>query len=356
MAKCNKFGVNILLVIPILFTDRLQRSTHEHTVLAADIGGTKANLSLYTISVNGMQPGVTKQYHSASYKSAAEIFTTFFTETGIEKPGSICIGIAGPVVNGKAHLVNLPWNITMQEVQDASGVQHVTLLNDLEANAFGLAMLKDEDFITLHQGNPYPGNAAIIAPGTGLGEAGLFWDGQFYRPFATEGGHTDFAPRTDLDTDLHNYLKKIHGIVSWEHLVSGPGIASTYNFLRDVKGMEEPAWLKENMQVENPSAAISEAALQNKAGICTETMQLFVQYTARLCTIMALKIKATGGIYLSGGIPPKIAPLFNQDIFMQTYLQCDRQQELVEIVPIKIIMNDKAPMFGAAFYGAYSSR
>lgn len=342
-------------MIPIQFTDRLQQSTTERTVLAADIGGTKANLALYKISADGLSLVVSKQYHSSKFSSVGDIFKTFFTETGADKPASICAGVAGAIVNDQAQLVNLPWGISKAEVVTATGVENVKLLNDLEANSYGLAMLKDEDFITLNAGTAYPGNGAIVAPGTGLGEAGLYWDGHFYRPFATEGGHCDFAPRTDIDTELHTYLKKIHGIVSWEHVVSGPGIHSIYSFMRDVKGMEEPEWLKDNMKIEDPSAAISEAALQNKADICVETMKLFVQYVARICTIAALKFKATGGIYLSGGIPPKTAELFKQDIFMQTYLACDRQQQLVEIVPVKIIMNDKAPMYGAAFYGAYSS-
>lgn len=341
-------------MIPILYSDRLQQSTTERTVLAADIGGTKANLALYTISAAGLRPVVSKQYHSQTFSSVGDIFKTFFKETGADKPASICAGVAGAIVNGKAQLVNLPWGISIAEVVAATGVQKVTLLNDLEANSYGLAMLKDEDFITLYEGTGYPGNGAIIAPGTGLGEAGLFWDGQFYRPFATEAGHCDFAPRTDLDAELHNYLKKIHGIVSWEHLVSGPGIHSIYNFLRDIKGMAEPQWLREHMRAEDPSAAISESAINGTSDICVETMQLFVQYTARVCTIAALKLKATGGIFLSGGIPPKTAQLFKQKIFIDTFLTCDRQQSLVEIVPIKIIMNDKAPMYGAAFYGAYA--
>lgn len=341
-------------MIPILYSDRLQQSTTERTVLAADIGGTKANLALYTISAAGLTLIVSKQYHSAKFASVGDIFKTFFTETGAAKPASICAGVAGAIVNGKAQLVNLPWGISAAEVTAATGVQKVTLLNDLEANSYGLAMLKEEDFITLYEGTGYPGNGAIIAPGTGLGEAGLFWDGQFYRPFATEAGHCDFAPRTALDIELYNYLKTLHEVVSWEHLVSGPGIHSIYNFLKEVKGMPEPGWLAEHMKAIDPSAAISESAINGTSDICVETMQLFVQYTARICTIAALKLKATGGIYLSGGIPPKTAQLFKQKIFVETFLTCDRQKSLVEIVPIKIIMNDKAPMYGAAFYGAYS--
>jgi glucokinase len=341
-------------VIPIIFSDRLQNSTAERTVLAGDVGGTKVNLALYKISGSKWDVVKAQQFHSTSFNSFPDIVNAFFEEHEIEKPSGICAGVAGAVVNNKAKLVNLPWSIDGEEITKATGIKRVTLINDLEANAYGLALLKDEDFITLHAGNAYPGNAAIIAPGTGLGEAGLFWDGSFYRPFATEGGHCDFAPRTDVDTELHTYLKQIHGIVSWEHLVSGPGILSIYTFLRDVKKMEEPQWLIEEMQAEDPSAAISESAIQNKAPICVETMRLFVGYLARICTIMALKLKATGGIFLGGGIPPKIEKLLQQDIFVQTFLTCDRQQDLMDIIPIKIIMNDKAALLGAAFYGAFS--
>lgn len=341
-------------MIPIIFSDRLQNSTAERTVLAGDVGGTKVNLALYKISGSKWDVLKAKQYHSSSFQSFPDIVNTFFEEHEVEKPAGICAGVAGAVVNNKAKLVNLPWGIDGEEITAATGIKKVTLINDLEANAYGLALLKNEDFMTLHAGAGYPGNAAIIAPGTGLGEAGLFWDGNFYRPFATEGGHCDFAPRTDIDSELHTYLKQLHGIVSWEHVVSGPGILAVYKFLRDVKKKEEPAWLTTEMLQEDPSAAISESALQNTAPICVETMRLFVEHTARICTIIALKLKATGGIFLGGGIPPKTAKLFQQDVFVETFLTCDRQRDLMDIIPIKIIMNDKTALLGAAYYGAYS--
>jgi len=342
-------------VIPIIFSDKLQRSVNERTVLAADVGGTKVNLAFYKIAAGKLEAVAAEQYHSSSYQSFTEIIQKFFADTNCEKPGSICAGVAGAIVNDSAELVNLPWGISKKEIVEATGVEKVTLINDLEANAYGLALLKDEDFVTLHAGEPVKGNAAIIAPGTGLGEAGLFWDGGFYRPFATEGGHCDFAPRTDIDSELHSYLKKVHGIVSWEHVVSGPGIFAVYEFLRDVKKMEEPQWLTDEMKAEDPSAAISEAALQNKCGICIETMRLFVEHLARICTILALKMKATGGIFLGGGIPPKIVRLLQQDIFVETFLTCDRQQNLMKIIPIKVVMNEKTALLGAAYYGAYSN-
>jgi glucokinase len=341
-------------VIPIIFSDRVQQSTKGQAVLAADVGGTKVNLALYMFADGKPQATQARQYHSASFTSFSAILHKFFGETGIKKPGSICAGVAGAIVNDAAELVNLPWGISKKEIAEATGVEDVMLINDLEANAYGLALLQDKDMITLHKGAQVPGNAAIVAPGTGLGEAGLYWDGNFYRPFATEGGHCDFAPRTSLDAELHIYLKKIHEIVSWEHVVSGPGIHAVYNFLRDVKKMEEPEWLKEEMHAEDASAAISEAALQNRCGICVETMKLFVEHLARICTILALKLKATGGIFLGGGIPPKIVKLLQQDTFAQTFLTCDRQQSLMEIIPIQVIMNDKTALLGAAYYGGFS--
>ncbi len=331
----------------------MQQTLGERIVLAGDAGGTKVNLSIFKITEAGASELKTKQYHSKDYASLTDIVTSFLSSNDTPMPESFCTGVAGPVVNNNAVMTNLSWHIKAAEITAATGIKNVYLLNDLEANAYGLAMLKDEDLVTLYQGSYIPGNAAIAAPGTGLGEAGLFWDGRFYRPFATEGGHCDFAPRTDVDIELHAYLKQIHGIVSWEHTVSGPGIYSLYKFFRDVKKMEEPAWLANEIKLKDPSAVISEAAMENKAAICVTAMNLFVEHVARVCTNLALKMKATGGIFLSGGIPPKTAQLFKQDFFMETFVTCDKQKALISNIPIHIIMNEKAPMLGAAYFAAY---
>jgi glucokinase len=259
------------------------------------------------------------------------------------------------VLNGKVDLTNLNWDIDVKEVQRAMGVDAVFLLNDLESMAYGLAGLTEEDFITIHAGNDAStGNMAINAPGTGLGQAGLYWNGENHFPFPTEGGHADFAPRTDLDFALLKFLQQEYGVVSWEKVVAGPAIVDIYRFLRDVKKMEEPLWLKEALEQESQdSAIISGAAIEQKAAICVETMELFVRYLARESSNLVLKMKATGGLFLGGGIPPKIAPLLLQKQFMEHYMDCDRMQHLLENIPIRIIKNDKTGLIGAAYYGAF---
>jgi glucokinase len=320
-------------------------------VLAGDLGATKMNVALYNVNDGEMSVIASQQYYCDEHTSMIEIVKLFMKDSR-EKPASICVGVAGAVIDNKADLLNLGWEVDGNEVKAVTGVKDVALINDLEANAYGLACLKDEDFIVVNKGETHAGNAAIIAPGTGLGEAGLFWDGKFYHPFATEGGHSDFSLRTELDFELTRYFLRTEGIPSWDRIISGQGIHIIYNFLRDEKKMEEPEWLKKEFTEEDIGAAISEAALNNRAAICVETMQLFARYLARECSNLVLKMKAIGGLFIGGGIPPKIEPLIQIKTFMDNYLDCDRQQDLVSIVPIKLIKTDKAPLMGAAFYAA----
>ena len=325
------------------------------TVLAGDIGGTKTNLAFYQATESGLKALQNGRYASAEYSSCTAILQQFLTDNNIPKPDRICLGVAGPVLNGKVELTNLNWNIDIQEVKNTMGVNAVFLLNDLESMAYGLAGLTEDDFITIHKGNENSsGNMAINSPGTGLGQAGIYWNGENHFPFPTEGGHADFAPRTDVDFALLKFLQKEYGVVSWEKVVAGPAIVDIYRFLRDVQKMEEPAWLKDALEKEkNDSAVISGAAIEKKAAICVETMALFVKYLARESSNLVLKMKATGGLFLGGGIPPKIAPLLLQKEFMEHYMDCDRMQHLLENIPIRIIKNDKTGLIGAAYYGAY---
>jgi glucokinase len=346
----NIFTSKIKLVIPIVYSDKLQTIKNK-LVLAGDLGATKMNVALYAVNGGGMNVIASQQYYCDEHKSMIEIMELFM-EGLHKKPESICIGVAGAVIDNKADLLNLGWEVNGNEVKTVTRVKNVSLINDLEANAYGLACLRDDDMIVINEGEVHPGNAAIIAPGTGLGEAGLFWDGKFYHPFATEGGHADFAPRTELDFELTKYFLRTEGIPSWDRIISGQGIHIIYNFLRDEKKFQEPDWLKEEFTEEDIAAAISEAALNNKAAICVETMKLFARYLARECSNLVLKMKAVGGLFIGGGIPPKIEPLIQTKTFIDNYLDCDRQQDLVGIVPIKLIKTDKAPLMGAAFYAA----
>jgi glucokinase len=342
------------LQISLAFAHKDDMTDKEITLLAGDVGGTKTNLALYKIFKNNFEIITEKSYQSSSYPTLFTIINLFISENKLPLPNRMCIGVAGPIIHGKAEITNLSWEIDIESIRKETGIKEIHLLNDLEATAYGLAALTTEDIITLQQGDAsVKGNIAIIAPGTGLGEAGLYWDGKSYYPFPTEGGHCDFCPRTDLDIDLLHFLQKKYGVVSWEKAVAGPGIHDIYIFLRGIRNLEEPVWLADALKKDDPSAVISHAAVNNKDAVCVEAMEIFVRYLARESSNLVLKMRATGGLFLAGGIPAKIAPLLQKENYYKNYLDCDRMQNLLQQVPIHIITNDKTAMMGAAWYGAY---
>lgn len=319
--------------------------------LAGDLGGTKTRLALFEAKDGQMQLLHEKTYRSRDYTSFADVVQEFINLQPAKKPQRICIGVAGPVIKGRVELTNLSRELTVAEIQNATGIADTSLINDLEATAYGLATLQQDSLLTLHSGQPETGgNMAIIAPGTGLGEAGLFWDGTLYSPFATEGGHCDFAPRTELDMELLEFLQEKYQIVSWERLVSGPGIFDTFQFLRDVRHMHVPDWLEHALQEKDPAAVISSNAIGQKVSICIKTMEMFVRYLARESANLVFKMKATGGLFIGGGIPPRVIALLQNNNFYHHYLQGDRLIELLASVPLHVIINDKAALLGAAYY------
>lgn len=342
--------------ISLYFPDKNSFGNEKSIILGGDAGGTKVNLAIFEATDQQVKLMKCSTYHSSRYPSVNEILKLFIQENPDFHPEKICIGAAGPVFEGRVVVTNLPWHIDANEIAAATGIRRVTLLNDLEATAYGIAGLEEEDFAVLHGGDPEAGgNIGILAPGTGLGEAGLFWDGNCHHPFATEGGHCDFSCRNEEDLQLHNYLLNKYKVVSWESVIAGPGIYSIYEFLTEIKKKPENAELKEKMKTTDPSAVVSEAATQGSDAVCTEAMRIFVRNLARECCNLILKMKATGGLYLAGGIPPKILPLLRNPHFYENLMDCDRMQDLVKKVPVKVILNDKAPMIGAGWYGAYSS-
>jgi glucokinase len=323
-------------------------------VLAGDIGGTKTNLGLFESVEGKMKLMHENTYHSNKFPAFTAIVHQFLLDTKNEKPDRISIGIAGPVINKTVQTTNLRWQINADDLQKEIGTKEVALLNDLEANAYGLAGLGSDDIVTIYDAkNTTKGNIAIIAPGTGLGEAGLFWDGKNYHPFATEGGHCSFSQQSDLDLEIYKYLQKKYNVVSWEHLVSGPAIFTIYKFLRDIKKREEPHWLEVRLNADDPSAVISNTALEGLSEICDETMKLFARFLARESYNLVLKLKSTGGLYLGGGIPPKIIKYIQSDIFYETFKQSDRMDELISTISIKLITNPKTALMGAAYFGAF---
>lgn len=336
-------------MLPLLFSNSNRKNPNKTTVLAGDVGATKTNVAL--IKMDGESAIVLKEstYSSQQYKSITEITGDFLKELPL--PDACCIGVAGPVFNGKVKLTNLSWELDSSEIAQQMGLANVYLINDLEATAYGLAMIGDKDTQMIHKGSDtLSGNAAIIAPGTGLGESGLYFDGKLFHPFATEGGHSDFASRDKLDFELYEYLQSKFGHVSNERVVCGPGILNIYQFLKDEKKLEEPGWIADEMEKDDAAAVISKHIEQST--LCNETMRLFIHYLAYESANLVLKLKATGGLFIGGGIAPQLIPLFEKYRFNDSFLNSGRMNDLLEKVTVSIILNTKTAMLGAAYYGA----
>ncbi len=319
--------------------------------LAGDIGGTKTRLAV--IEVSGTRVRILREtaYPSRDYIAFESLLSDFLS--GAEVPADIALGIAGPVQGRVAQTTNLPWRIDADALQRQFGFARCTLLNDLEATAYGLSALGAEDLLTLQAGVPDAiGNAAVIAAGTGLGEAGLFWDGRQHQPFATEGGHASFSPDDEIEIAFLRHLQQQHRHVSWERVVSGMGLLSLHEFLRQQRDVATPQWLMEEMQSGDAAAAISAAALSGRDEICVETLNRFVRLYGAEAGNLALKVMSRGGLYLGGGIAPKILPLLQGGIFIEAFLSKGRMRPLLEAMPVKVILNDRAALFGPALRAA----
>jgi len=258
-------------------------------------------------------------------------------------------GIAGPVNNGRVETSNLPWVIESKRLADELHIKKAVLINDLEASAWGIAVLSPQDVHPLNraQGDPH-GSQAVIAAGTGLGEAALEWDGTQYRIYPSEGGHADFAPHNELEIELLRYLASRYEHVSFKRVLSGPGLLNIFSFLRDTGRGKEPKWLAEEMANSDPAAAISKAALQGKCGLSEMALDLFVSLYGAEAGNLALKIKATGGVYVAGGIAPKILPKLCGPGFMKAFLNKGRMRPLLEAIPVRVITNEQLALVGAA--------
>jgi glucokinase len=335
------------MLIPIRTSKNNWSAQQTCTLLAGDIGGTKTNMALYRYDGKTFSLLKENKVRTKDYTDLGKMIADFLSTD--KTPDRMCFGVAGPVLNGKVRITNVPWGIDSSEISKLYNNIPVHLINDLETTAYGLAVLEEKDLHIVHEGKHTAGNWGIIAPGTGLGEAGLYWDGTSAHPFPTEGGHCDFAPRTAPDLEMYSYLQRKFGHVSWERLISGPGIFTIYEFLRDVKEMDVPAWLTEKMLAhDDASALISEYA--HDVPICAETMSMFMRYLATEAANLALKVKATAGIFIGGGIMPKNLKLLDAHIFIKWFHDFGRMQHVLEDIPVKIILNDKTALLGAAWY------
>ncbi len=322
--------------------------------LAGDLGGTKTNLAIISPARGPRDPVVEITLSSADYPDLASLVTTFLEQTKLPVQYA-CFGVAGPVVDGRATITNLPWQMDETVLTEQLGLASVTLLNDLVAIAYAVPILTATDRQTLHPGQPTPkGALAVVAPGTGLGEAFLLHDGQRYRAYPSEGGHADFAPNNEFEGGLLRYLQAEFGHVSWERVCSGKGIPNIYEYLKVIDFAEEPAWLMAALaEAADPTPVIVNAALHDEKPcmLCRATLNTFVSILGAEAGNLALKVLATGGLYIGGGIPPRILPLLQDDRFMQAFLNKGRFADLLKQVPVHVILNPKAALLGAACYG-----
>lgn len=321
------------------------------TVIAGDIGGTKTRLAVVEVTGTGVRLVRERSYPSRDFGNFETLLADFIGDTAV--PDCAAFGVAGPVQGNAVRTTNLPWYIDAAVLQRRFGFGACDLLNDLEATACGLPALGSEDWLTLQPGAADArGNAAIIAAGTGLGEAGLFWDGQRHRPYATEGGHASFCPRDDVEVALLFHLQKIHGHVSWERVVSGMGLVDLHGFLRNHRRAALPVWLEEAMRAGDAAAAISRAALDGSDDISCETLERFVQLYGAEAGNLALKTMSRGGVFVGGGIAPKILPLLQRGEFVESFLAKGRMRPVLESMPVRVILNERVALYGPALHAA----
>jgi glucokinase len=320
-------------------------------ILAGEIGATRTRLAAFETEGSRLQCVVEKNYVSQQRDGLSGILADFIKTEGIPVH-SACLGVAGPVRAGRSKISNLPWVIDAREVAMQLKLNSVGLLNDLEAYAYGIDGLESKDFITLGEGvDEAEGNRAVISAKTGLGMAGLYWDGFRHHPFACEGGHADFAPRNELQTELLVYLQKKYGRISCERILSGPGIKNIYDFLRDTNKADEPEWLRTQISAApDPPALISRFALEGKAAICDQTLSIFVSVFGAQTGNCALNFMSTGGIFIGGSIAAKIVPRMKDPVFLESFLDKGRMGTILKDMPVKIVINDDCGMIGAARY------
>jgi glucokinase len=346
-------------------------------ILAGDIGGTKTNLALYDWTTERTEPLRLESFHSRDYKSLEDVLIEFLApdspaivpegsetaEAGAApgdqpslqpmKLAAACFGIAGPVVDNHSHTTNMPWVVYGEVIAKQFGIPRVHLINDLEATAYGTLLLRPDEIEVINAGVP-PKNRhalAIIAAGTGLGETILFWDGKSYRPIPSEGGHTDFAPNNDNEIELLRYLRSQYLHVSYERVLSGPGLHAIYEYLRDTK-KNEPTWLAEKIKAGNSAAEIAEAGLKGQAEIAEQALDLFASIYGAEAGNLALKALALDGVYVAGGIAPKLIKKLHDGTFMKAFTNKGRYKRLMTNMPVKVVMNQHAALLGAASVAA----
>jgi glucokinase len=321
-------------------------------ILAGDIGGTKVHLAMYDVADGRLKSVRDWKFPAHQFATLELAVKQFLADGESVEIAAACFGCPGPVRNGRLKLTNLAWTLDERELARALAIERVSLINDLEANGYGIPELAPESIVTLHEGDAAAvGNRGLIAAGTGLGEALLIWDGKQHRPIPSEGGHCDFAARTGREIALLEYLRRtLKGRVSWERVVSGLGIQNIYAYLRDVEKLDESAWLRERMRAEDANAVIGACAEDGSSALCFETMQTFAAAYGAEAGNLALKVLAEGGVYLGGGIAPKSLKTLRNGGFLQAFLDKGRLSPLLASIPVRVILDESCALLGAAAY------
>ena len=305
---------------------------------------------------DAVEPVRIQVFPSENYFSLIEILHEFLGESRPDVQ-SACFGLPGPVINGVVTTSNLPWVVIEAELRQTLGTERVEIINDLEANAHGISALGPDDLVTLSPGSPTAsGNIALISAGTGLGEAGLYWNGDAWQPFASEGGHVDFAPRNELEAAMLTWMLRQHAHVSYERFLSGPGLHNIYRFLIEYGCGQEPDWLAERIANGTPGAEISRAAMEQGVEVCQTALDRFVSIYGAEAGNLALKMLASGGVYIGGGIAPKILSELKKPRFMESFLNKGRMRALLQECPVKVIVNDQTALLGAARVALFGVR
>jgi glucokinase len=327
---------------------------HRELVLAGDIGGTKTNLALFSVHGEKLHSESFRTFPSKRYSGLIPVIEEFLAGN-VRAIQAASFGIAGAVVDGRVKTPNLPWMIDTADVRRALKLEAVTLLNDLEAAAHGIFTLENDEFCTLNEGTMrHSGNKALIAAGTGLGQAILYDDGRRFQPLASEAGHADFAPRNELEIALLQHLIGRFGHVSYERVLSGPGLFNIYRFLREIRGLEEPQWLTDRLaEADDASAVVSQAGLAGEAEICVKTLDVFVAAYGAEAGNLALRAKSVRGLYVGGGIAPKLLDKLKDGTFMRAFVDKGRYQDLLAAVPVQVVLEERAALRGAAYHAAF---
>ena len=324
------------------------------TLVAADVRHEETFVGLYRAENQEVILKNEAVYHTQNFDSVTEILKDFISKNSDEKISRVAVAVPGPVIAGKSEPQRLPWKLDAEEIKNDLQVEKVFLINDLEASAYGLCSVSEKNIYTVYKSENFtPGNVAILAPGAGLGEAGLFWDGESLRPFATEGGHCEFSPRTNDEVEFYQFLNKIYGIVSWETVLSTSGLFNIYRFVRDIKRQKQPEFLTKAIEEGNFTEAVINGALENKDRICNVTIDTFLVFMAREANSLVLKLKATGGLILSGEIPMLLEKFLKNKTFYKHFIISDKMESVLKDIPIYLVKDKNSIINGAASYAAF---